>query len=597
MQSFPSEANKRLSCVPLINACIDWGKYSFSGEQYRLWFGLILGAFVLYNYEIYVGFVLNPPVFILIPVVLLCLVGIALRFTSDVVKERISEVDWEYGSRWYLGAFFLVLIWQALLLHLYVIDMYHSWDNVIGSSYRRGELYSSISTSLAVFLLYYCALAKPVVTSLFLIYFATMKKEEIGVEVKSGDPVIDWAKMRQDKINSFTGMRRSIVTGSVRFDRTKYCDKATAEQYLFDFLQLTPNAKIAHFSMPESEQLGLIESYIVHLTRASLEFGFKPSQISVSGNQYIRNQDATNLSLQTIAEFFSEIENVEQEKQNEEVAKAQREQVLDSMIGLKRVKEEVRRLNAMLTYNHQRQQEGLAELEQGAYHMVFTGNPGTGKTVIARLIAEMLFDKGVLKSKKVIEVTRSDLVAQYIGQTAPKVRAVVDSAMGGVLFIDEAYSLAKGGEHDFGSEAIDELLKLMEDRRGDFVVITAGYQKEMDNFLQANEGLKRRFARFIHFDDYADDELLGILSLMAGKAGDKFEEQFQCELPELISQWRAAYGKGFGNAGAVRQMLEAMQKSRPLRLIEQGIEMKGDALVLLNRSDWDSAVEMTSFGQ
>jgi DNA replication protein DnaC len=597
MQSFPSEANKRLSCVPLINACVDWGKYSFSGEQYRLWFGLILGAFVLYNYEIYVGFVLNPPVLILIPVVLLCLVGNVLRLTSDVVRERISEVDWEYGSYWYLGAFFLVLIWQAILLHLYVIDMYHSWDNVIGSSYRRGELYSIISTTLAVFLLYYYAFAKPVVTSVFLIYFATMKKEEIGVEVKSGDPIIDWAKMRQDKINSFTGMRRSIVTGSVRFDRTKYCDKATAEQYLFDFLQLTPNAKIAHFSMPESEQLGLIESYIVHLTRASLEFGFKPSQISVNGNQYIRNKDATNLSLQTIAEFFSEIEHVEQEKENEEVAKAQREQVLDSMIGLKRVKEEVRRLNAMLTYNHQRQQEGLAVLEQGAYHMVFTGNPGTGKTVIARLIAEMLFDKGVLKNKKVIEVTRSDLVAQYIGQTAPKVRAVVDSAMGGVLFIDEAYSLAKGGENDFGSEAIDELLKLMEDRRGDFVVITAGYQKDMDDFLQANEGLKRRFARFIHFDDYADDELLGILSLMAGKAGDKFEEQFQHELPELISQWRAAYGKGFGNAGAVRQMLEAMQKSRPLRLIEQGIEMKGDALVLLNRSDWDSAVEMTSFGQ
>ncbi|MBW8183460.1 AAA family ATPase [Shewanella nanhaiensis] len=596
MQSFPSEANKRLSCIPLLNTCVDWGRYSFSGEQHRLLIGLILGAFVLYNYEVYVGFVLNPPVLMLIPIVLLCLVGIVLRLTSDVVKERLSEVEWEYGSRWYLGAFFLVLIWQAIQLHLYVVDMYFSWDNAIGSSYRRGELYSAISTSLAVFFLHYYALAKPVVTSGFLAYFATMKKEEIGVEVKSSDPVIDWAKMRQDKINNFTGMRRSIVTGTVRFDRTKYCDKDTAEQYVFDFLQLSPKAKIAHFTMPESEELGLIESYIVHLTRAALEFGFKPSQISISGNQYIRNKDASNLSQQTIAEFFSEIASVEQERENEEIAKEQRVQVLDSMIGLKRVKEEVKRLNAMLTYNQQRQQEGLAELEQGAYHMVFTGNPGTGKTVIARLIAEMLFDKGVLKNKKVVEVTRSDLVAQYIGQTAPKVRAVVDSAMGGVLFIDEAYSLAKGGEKDFGSEAIDELLKLMEDRRGDFVVITAGYQKEMDDFLQANEGLKRRFARFIHFDDYSDDELLDILSLMAGKAGDKFEEEFHRDLPELVSQWRAAYGKGFGNAGSIRQMLEAMQKSRPLRLIEQGIEMKGDALVMLTRSDWDSAVEMTSFG-
>lgn len=207
----------------------------------------------------------------------------------------------------------------------------------------------------------------------------------------------------------------------------------------------------------------------------------------------------------------------------------------------------------------------------------------------------MLTDKGILKNDKVIEVTRSDLVGKYVGHTAPQVRSIVDEAMGGVLFIDEAYTLSSGGEKDFGQEAIDELLKLMEDRRGEFVVITAGYKQQMDNFLQSNEGLKRRFSRFIHFDDYSNQELLDIYMSMANKSGDILDDLLVSELPDLISHWRENYGTGFGNAGSIRQLLEAMQKSRPLRLIEDNIEMKGKALVTLTKKDWDNAIEMTSF--
>lgn len=187
---------------------------------------------------------------------------------------------------------------------------------------------------------------------------------------------------------------------------------------------------------------------------------------------------------------------------------------LNQLIGLGSVKKEIDKMLRMVEFNQQRIAKGLEPQEQ-SYHSLFLGNPGTGKTTVARIVGEVLYQKGIISQKKFIEVSRSDLVAGYIGQTAKKTREVLESALGGVLFIDEAYSLSQGSENDFGKEAIDEILKFMEDHRKDMVIIFAGYTKEMSEFLQMNSGLASRIPHTFDFEDYTPDEIvkIGLLGL------------------------------------------------------------------------------------
>lgn len=187
---------------------------------------------------------------------------------------------------------------------------------------------------------------------------------------------------------------------------------------------------------------------------------------------------------------------------------------LNQLIGLGSVKKEIDKMLRMVEFNQQRIAKGLEPQEQ-SYHSVFLGNPGTGKTTVARIVGEVLYQKGIISQKKFIEVSRSNLVAGYIGQTAKKTREVLESALGGVLFIDEAYSLSQGSENDFGKEAIDEILKFMEDHRKDMVIIFAGYTKEMSEFLQMNSGLASRIPHTFDFEDYTPDEIvkIGLLGL------------------------------------------------------------------------------------
>lgn len=189
-------------------------------------------------------------------------------------------------------------------------------------------------------------------------------------------------------------------------------------------------------------------------------------------------------------------------------------------------------------------------------HLVFTGNPGTGKTTVARIIGDIYQDLGILSQGQFIEVDRSSLVASYVGQTAPKTMKVIESALGGVLFIDEAYSLVPDGREDpFGQEAVNTLLKLMEDNRDNLVVIVAGYQDEMARFINSNPGLKSRFSRSIHFEDYAPVELTAIFKSLCAKNSYLLDDSILPIFSNLVTEFTDRIGE-LGNGRFVRNIFD-----------------------------------------
>ncbi|MCD8914294.1 AAA family ATPase [Staphylococcus simulans] len=202
---------------------------------------------------------------------------------------------------------------------------------------------------------------------------------------------------------------------------------------------------------------------------------------------------------------------------------------LNQLIGIQSVKDEVDEYIAVAQMNKMRQAKGLKS-SSSTLHALYLGNPGTGKTTVARIVGELLYEKGIISSNNFIEVSRSDLVGAYIGHTAKQTREVLEKALGGVLFIDEAYTLAKGGEKDFGREAIDEILKFMEDHRSDIVIIFAGYNADMERFLEMNEGLKSRIPNTFQFEDYTDDELVQIGLMILHNDNYKVDKEAYAEL-------------------------------------------------------------------
>ncbi len=238
---------------------------------------------------------------------------------------------------------------------------------------------------------------------------------------------------------------------------------------------------------------------------------------------------------------------------------------LDALVGLAVVKDEVRRLTSLLRIQELRAEHGLATMETSK-HLVFSGNPGTGKTTVARLLSQIFRTLGVVTKGHLVETDRSGLVAGYVGQTATATRKVLESALGGTLLIDEAYALARGGENDFGLEAVDTIVKFMEDHRDDLSIVAAGYPAEMDELIGSNPGLKSRFTRTIPFPDYTTEELIAIFELISGKQQYELDESGRAALADAIDA--EPRGRGFGNARFVRNVFEAAVGRHAVRLAD-----------------------------
>lgn len=320
--------------------------------------------------------------------------------------------------------------------------------------------------------------------------------------------------------------------------------------------------------------------------------GAKPRQVimdSITLEDLLRNGKT---SIDTIEEVPSTLEEVEPTPAAKPAKNAQIKNVtnpmkeLENLIGLSSVKTEITNIYNLVKIQKVRAAKGL-NAPDISYHCVFTGNPGTGKTTVARLVAQIYKKLGILSKGHLVETDRSGLVAEYVGQTAVKTNKIIDSALDGVLFIDEAYSLVQnGGGNDYGLEAIATLLKRMEDNRDRLVVILAGYSEEMKQFIDSNPGLQSRFNRYIHFEDYSDEELTLIYEFNLSKFDYRMTDEAAAAIREVMAEAVANKDKNFGNARFVRNLFEKTLERQAKRLASSSLSsLNEDALTEITADD------------
>jgi stage V sporulation protein K len=256
---------------------------------------------------------------------------------------------------------------------------------------------------------------------------------------------------------------------------------------------------------------------------------------------------------------------------------------LNSLVGLENVKKLVEELEAFIVIQKRRQQVALAT-EPLVLHMIFSGSPGTGKTTVARILGELFRQLGVLPKGHLVEVERADLVGEYIGHTAQKTREQIRRALGGILFIDEAYSLARGGEKDFGKEAIDTLVKAMEDHKDQLLLILAGYETEMEGFLSTNPGLRSRFPIQIKFPDYTIMQLEAIAEKMLSEREYKLSKDGRAALRRQLVAASLSGELACGNARLVRNLIERAIRKQAVRLMQTGSSSR-EELMLITAGD------------
>ncbi|HET7521829.1 MAG TPA: stage V sporulation protein K [Bacillales bacterium] len=302
----------------------------------------------------------------------------------------------------------------------------------------------------------------------------------------------------------------------------------------------------------------------------------RKGQIHVVLNQ--KNESITGNNSESF--FFNE----EEREKHYPLEKIEKE--METLVGMDQMKKLIKEIYAWLYINQCRQSQGL-KVEKQTLHMLFKGNPGTGKTTVARLLAKLFYEMNVLSKGHLVEAERGDLVGEYIGHTAQKTRELVKKAMGGILFIDEAYSLARGGEKDFGKEAIDCLVKAMEDQQHDFMLILAGYSREMERFLSVNPGLPSRFPIMVSFPDYKVGELVQISKKMIAEREyvltEPAEKKIRQHLQAVKSQQVA-----FSNGRYVRNLVEKAIRNQSVRLLREGNHER-ERLMTLQEEDFQLA--------